>query len=389
MNMIQTTTKKIKIEDLFLDPNNPRFSTHHRDEIIEADIARDETQERTFRRMLESSSNFAIDELADSIRNKGFKPVGRLFVRKIGNKYLVIEGNRRITAVKYLLKKHNEGGRGDKLPKEILDTISTVECEDLTGATVHDIRLLLGLVHLGSFKEWKPMPAAYNIYRTYMEEYCAVHGGNPLEPNTFVYDAPTAKKVKDIYSIKLSEVRDYVRIYRAHQQLLSISRDSRVGSEDNFSMIGDTISKPVLRDFFQFDESRGMFSDEGAEQFLDLCMVGKDGRDRVITAPASGESSLRDFAAVLSDGTPEDRQRIVEDREPAGQVAAYVKSRLGKPNLINVLDQVLALLGKIEIDQIQDEGLNDGEKKCVKQIYTKLEKIEGAASATKKKAPGK
>ena len=96
--------KEISIIDLILDPNNPRFSKHH-DEITPESRFEDENiQEEAYNRMINPKNNFEIDVLLAAIKADGFIHVDKIFVRKVNKKYLVIEGNRRVTAIKKLLK---------------------------------------------------------------------------------------------------------------------------------------------------------------------------------------------------------------------------------------------------------------------------------------------
>lgn len=373
---------QVKIEDLVLDPNNPRFSKHHSQETPEEHLLDETEQEKTLQIMLQSGA-FAVDELMDSIKSKGFKPVGKIFVKKIADKYLVVEGNRRVSAIKHLLAKHKEGKKGDVLPEEILETLTTLNVNDVSERSDDAIRELIALIHLGGFKEWKPLPASYSIYRAYMKELAVAKGVDEKDPNSFIYDPIIAKRVKELFAVTLSQVRSSVRIYRAHLQLMELSHDHRVEDENNYSMIGDTIKSVELSKYFGFDENRGVFSEEGAEKFLDLCLIGSDKNPSpVITASASGESSLRDLEFVLgsSSATSEDLRRIVEDRVTASRVAASVKSRQDKDNLVAALQQIFTILKGVELGLIETEGgLAGAEKKLIADIESRLIQIKRAA----------
>ena len=63
----------VDIEDLLLDPNNPRFSRHTEDLIPEDKIADPKIQKDTFERMVRNRE-FAINELETSIKTRGFAP---------------------------------------------------------------------------------------------------------------------------------------------------------------------------------------------------------------------------------------------------------------------------------------------------------------------------
>ena len=87
--------KEVDIDDLLLDPNNPRFSKHH-DEITPLErFADEDVQEDAYKRMTDPKNNFEIDVLMAAIKVDGFIHVDKIFIRKINKKYLVIACNRR------------------------------------------------------------------------------------------------------------------------------------------------------------------------------------------------------------------------------------------------------------------------------------------------------
>ena len=95
----------VAIENLYLDPNNPRFADLQdkfqsvpQDRVVEAGV-----QERALKRILDE--RFEVKQLKDSIRTIGFLTIDRLVVTPLpqDGTFVVIEGNRRLGAVKSLL----------------------------------------------------------------------------------------------------------------------------------------------------------------------------------------------------------------------------------------------------------------------------------------------
>lgn len=362
----------VPIEKLLLDPNNPRFSKHPEDIVDEEKMDDKEIQEKTFRLMLNLRFNFEITELAGSIKSRGFCPVDNIFVKKINGKYKVVEGNRRITAIKLLLIKHEEGNKRDILPDEILDTLTEIDCFDLTNNSDDEIDFVLGLRHHGSIKKWGFLPSAFNIYKRYVEELSKVESCQ-IKGENFRYVAKIARTIAKLYSLKLSQVRDKLRAYRAYLQLMEITNDPDL--DQKFSIIHDTIKNKTLRENFKFDTDYCTFDDEGADEFVDL-ICGSEGDDPVITASASGESNLRDLAYVVDNGTETDLQRITEDKEKASAVKADVKSLRNERNLINTLDLVLKEFRKIPFGEIKENGLSESEKEVINFIQGEIDKLK-------------
>ena len=379
--------KEIDIEDLLLDPNNPRFSKHH-DEITPLEKFEDENiQEDAYKRMTDTKSNFEIDALLAAIKADGFIPVDKIFVRKINRKYLVIEGNRRITAIKKLLKNHKNHVKGyeatDGVDAVLLKQITKLPCVliDIDGPEAEEqVQKILGLRHHGSILPWKPLPAAFNLYQKYLAEYCLQYKDHPKDPDNFIYDVSVTKKVAATFSVDWTEVRKQIKLYRIYRQLLEAShRHPDVENPDSFSMIEETLSKAILRERFGYDENRSMISDEGIEEILDI-YFGLKGKPAVITGASTGKSNIRDLAYILAEGTKEDINRIIENREMTGAVRAIVEAKSYHESLQNTLELVMRKLDQIELGDIKSEGFAPNEKEFISRIDKKMSQLKRAAS---------
>src|SRR5205823_4264554 len=101
---------------------NPRFTTSEEDLVKASKIMDKAITGETFRRMSPKEDPFKIEELCQSIRENGWQPVDAMFVQRIegsDGRYVVLEGNRRLTAIIRLLE--------DKtLKPELRASISTI-----------------------------------------------------------------------------------------------------------------------------------------------------------------------------------------------------------------------------------------------------------------------
>ena len=150
------TKINLSIDDLILDPNNPRFSKNEQDIIQDEDrYADEEVQQETLRKMT-SDNEFDISSLEKSIKKNGFVSIVQpILVRKIKDKYLAIEGNRRTSALKELRRKHEAGKASDQLDDYVLNSLDSIEVVDCTDSSKEDIDMLLGMIHVGGTKDWE------------------------------------------------------------------------------------------------------------------------------------------------------------------------------------------------------------------------------------------
>lgn len=332
--------------------------------------------------MNDESNHFEIPELMNAIRVDGFIPVDKIFVKKYGDKYLIIEGNRRITAIMRLLRESETTKKGEKLDKDLIEEITKPSCVIVNvddKKAENTVRKILGLRHHGSILPWKPLPAAYNLYQEYMNLHCLQSKLDPTNPDNFYYEPSIAKKVAAMYSVKLGQVRAQIKVFRVYLQLLDASHNSpRVQSPDSFSMIQETLSKNSLSEYFGYDESKSIFSDEGVEKILDLYYGLKD-KPAVITQASAGDSNVRDFAYIIESGKESAITRLVEERANAGDIKSEIKANLSDKPLQIALEYIFNALDKIRMGDIELTGFAPIEKDFIDKIDKKMARLKRAA----------
>lgn len=161
--------KTVELNDLLLDPNNPRFSElgEERNPVAESRFADLKVQAATFDKMRDQ--RFDVNELRDTIKTLGFLPMDRIVVRpwKISSnpsKYVVIEGNRRVTALRWLVQLHDNGK--ETFSEGRLANLQHLEClvlDDQLAPTSASL-VLPGLRHVSGIKEWGPYQKAKTVH---------------------------------------------------------------------------------------------------------------------------------------------------------------------------------------------------------------------------------
>lgn len=148
----------VGIEQLYLDPNNYRFvDSVDYQEIKDTDIMLEKVQIHTMRLLLGKKTE-NIQDLIVSFKNNGYLSLEPLQVRTLGeDKYLVIEGNRRVATLKYLYEQYKSGIRVGKLNKEDFDQI---EVQDYNAENNVPYLIAMGLHHITGKKRWNPLNQA-------------------------------------------------------------------------------------------------------------------------------------------------------------------------------------------------------------------------------------
>lgn len=239
MSDVSVRLKQIKValENLFLDPNNPRFakSLNLPEDVPDANIKEHQTRlAKLFVNEKDASVGSDDDEseteegairvgdLIRSMQEIGFVPIDQVVVRELSHSpgdYVVIEGNRRIWSAKYLqgLKVDKESPELRERHRNIVTTLNhldvlLLDTAGLSQQQLHNqIGVILGLRHFGGVLNWGTLAKAVNIYQEYM-------GTQPPQTD-FKLENTRITQVVTRLSQTRAGVMSALKTYIAYQQL--------------------------------------------------------------------------------------------------------------------------------------------------------------------------
>ena len=139
--------------DLFLDPENPRlagesFSVDAQDDIL-----------RWLWR------NKSVNELVDSILANGFWDHEELFATEEGDRWVVVEGNRRLAAVRIILDPGLRERLGIQLPeKPSDDVLESIRELPVIHATREELWSFVGFKHVNGPQAWDSIAKAEYVF---------------------------------------------------------------------------------------------------------------------------------------------------------------------------------------------------------------------------------
>jgi hypothetical protein len=157
--MVSVDYRSIAVQDLHFDPDNPRIPT---------DIdGSDDTQVTEW--MLKDAG---LVELMGSIAAKGFFPAEPLLItdREDGSGFTVLEGNRRLAAVRLLLDPDSAPQRGkavSTVSSEVSDRSSLQHLPCAVFGSRDEVLDYLGFRHVTGVKQWEPEAKARYIEALY------------------------------------------------------------------------------------------------------------------------------------------------------------------------------------------------------------------------------
>ena len=230
---IGTDLEYASLDDLFLDPMNPRLGRDNSGE--------DVSQER----VLELMKDWTLDELAISfLESGGFWTQEALLVareRLYGeSRLVVIEGNRRLAALMYLRKaiegnptssKWEEIARHTRPPKNLFTKIPY-----LLATSRKDVEAFLGFRHVTGIKEWKPAEKAQFIAKL-------------IDERGYTYE-----DVRRKIGSKTPTVRQNYISYRLLLQIENVAQQiPKENFEERFSVMYLSLREKGVQQYLQID----------------------------------------------------------------------------------------------------------------------------------------
>ncbi|WP_295586745.1 AAA family ATPase [uncultured Lamprocystis sp.] len=235
---IKTTDAKgrrVSLKNLWLDPNNYRLI--HEPEYVEVppEQIRDKTVGRRTFRLLAGERNQNIQDLIESFRANGYLPVDQIQVRDLGDGgYVVVEGNRRIAALKHLALQHDEKGIDlGRLDPEIFRRVPVVLYEDAD--ELHHLKLM-ALKHISGNKKWGEWNQAKLLQKMAREFGCS-------EDNI----------VRSI-GISTVELRRSLRALSLVEQYRASDYGDQF-SETKFPIFRETVRNTAVKNWLAWDDS--------------------------------------------------------------------------------------------------------------------------------------
>ncbi len=156
-------SKRIRrhIDRLLLDPNNYRFIDKNDYKFVLEDQLSDARIQQRTQSFIAGKANENIADLINSFKTNGFLDIDQIQVKSIGENYIVLEGNRRVSTLKYLFNQFKEGYDVGVLKEEDFKSVPIVEV--LGEDPVHHL-ITMGLHHISGKKRWSPVNQAQFIY---------------------------------------------------------------------------------------------------------------------------------------------------------------------------------------------------------------------------------
>jgi hypothetical protein len=151
----------LALSSLFLDPNNPRFASKDSSPVQDDDIDKESVQDDAAFRLIR---DFGIEKLKMNMEVNGYLPIDRVIVRQFkDNKFVVLEGNRRICAAKLIAESVTAGVA---FTEEVTLSLKQIPCLQYVGMEHDAAWIFQGLRHITGVVDW----SAFNKAKLLVEQ---------------------------------------------------------------------------------------------------------------------------------------------------------------------------------------------------------------------------
>ena len=240
--------KSITIEDMLLDPNNYRFHDLEGWKRVEEPRYHERRVQQIALAFLQETPGFEVAELKDSIRTNGFVPLEQIVVRQCAtepSKYVVVEGNRRVAAIRWLLEDDESGACTlSEEDKAKLRNLEVLILDESRPENKHAVQVLMAIRHVSGIKEW----GAYQQARLIVEL---------LEQAGASY-ATVAERL----GMSSREVARRFRASRALQQMESDEEYGDFAEPRMYAIFHEAVAQPLVREWLGWDDQLCRFGDK-------------------------------------------------------------------------------------------------------------------------------
>lgn len=352
--------KDIEVGKLLLDPNNYRFLDNpNYKKKLKGKYHLPAVQGATLR-LLEQDKRYQLSELKKSIMANGYVPMERIIVvpyEHKSNHYVVVEGNRRVAALKSLLQETQEGVT--ELSPTQVSSFSKIPCAILKADPVnmaHAQRVIMGIRHIAGPREW----GAYQQAQLIVELH-------DLENQDF-------HAIANHLGISTIEVG---RRYRAMRALKAMEEDEHYADRATFGhyrLFHELVSLPDVRSFYSWDEATLQFTDaQKARDFFELI------------APNDGdtEPKIKTYADVrkLKFIVPHSKAVavLIDPDKTFGDALETAESLIrGKDREWQAITDAMAEINRAlsKIDVLSVKRLSKVDMKAISDVIARLEQLK-------------
>lgn len=323
--------RKVRLENLFFDPNNFRYDDDFNSEDIPmSDVMKPSIQNNVKKKLLPE-----IKDLKQGILTNDFIYIETIIVKPLDeNNYVVVEGNRRTSTLKLLYEEYKLEQIDEQLTN-LIDIFENGITVGLVDGSIHDEDILMGMRHITGVKPWKAFSKAKLIVK--LKEKRG-------------YDF---KEIAEKLTGTASDIKKRYNALKLLENMINNDYDYESVS-DLYNLFVEALGKPAFRDWLEYDESNIKFNNQtNLDRFYKWLIPYEDEstgekKEPIITNP----QALREIANILKDDGALEILEVERDVFKAVANSVILKDREVKKTLKKIYQSTseISIPDLIEID---------------------------------------
>jgi|GEM_PF-2992248 len=338
---MQLVTVTAALDDMWLDPNNPRIRTLKNGVTVPRENIGDPDVQLQILQKFSSDKTHGIFELQVSIARNGLVPVENIIViHHASGKYLVVEGNRRIAAIKLLLT--DAYGNIHNLSREKMERLAQIEVKVVEKESPEEdimqfVRLIQGLRHISGSKEWEAFQKAWFIC-TMKDTY-----------------GMSLSNITALLGLEQGVVSRYYKTYKALMQMKDDNHFGRFAEARLFSHFEELLENTTVQRWLDWDNEQLKFKDIRNLHTMYSLLSGAKGNNQSVQYLKT-HKDVRSFSRILS------KPKIKENFLAGHLTLQQALTLVGQPihlwqQKVLKFNQALGTLGDEEVKKMTSEDI--------------------------------
>ena len=334
--------KDIDTTNLLFWPNNPRLKISDFSEVrLTEDELVDAKNQRKIFRLLAEHEGHDVHKLVASMRRSGFMRQMAPIVMQVNgsNRYLVLEGNRRLAAIRTIL-----GDARAAPSKAIIKSLEAIPCWlfEHTSANVPleaAISRMVAEAHIKGQKPHTKLQQAHMLYNAY-EGFLLERHRKPDFRNEPELMTLTAK----VFGMSQKEIECEIAIVRLYRQLIAAGYDVPHTAREKLSWVYQNPRQ--FESHFGYDRTKFKLSNSGVDAFYELFVSD--------SAAVGNPGKFRKFMEVMRSGRPSDIEFLKQEPDELDSVYQQIKDSKNDNEFLNALTLVEKRIKSIRIASFQE-----------------------------------
>lgn len=223
---------------------------------------------------------FDVQSLANSIETVGFYYVDNIVARELDNGFfVVVEGNRRTTALKHLIKQFEIGQ--SVMKEEAISNIKEIDILVIDGV-IEDIdgigKVIQGIRNVSGIKEWDAYQKAQYI-------------------NDLIGKGKDPVVISKMIGMSVREINRYYKTFNVMTQFKRDEEYSGFWKHSYFSHFDEVLKRPALRAFMGWNEESYLFENmHNTRRFYEWLIPDENGNTAI-----SDAHNVRDLVHLVNE----------------------------------------------------------------------------------------